>query len=181
MKTNVKSKTKILTFTSLLLCSLSSVSFASTETSISAQLDTCGQISQAEARLACFDGLVKGIATSIVLPTRKEAALVAVPTAVEQVKPSKAEQVDDFAKEHLKKTSTEQGLDSITSSVTKLKQLIRGQWVLTLENGQQWQQKDSTKIKLKVGDTVRMKKAAMGAVYLYKEGSHRNIRVKRLK
>ncbi len=182
VKTNIKSKTKIITVTSLLLCSLSSVSFASTEASISAQLAKCGQISQAEARLACFDGLVKGTVMSTVLPASKEAALVAaVPTLAEQVQFSKTEQVDDFAKGHLKKTSKEQGLDSITSSITKLKQLIRGQWVITLKNGQQWQQKDTTKIKLKVGDTVRMKKAALGAVHLYKEGSHRNIRVKRLK
>ena len=88
---------------------------------------------------------------------------------------------DDFAKEHIKKSEKEQGLESITSVITKLKKLIRGQWLITLENGQQWQQKDTAKLKLKVGDTILLKKAVMGAVYLYKDGSHRNIRVKRLK
>ncbi|OUR63209.1 hypothetical protein A9Q74_03115 [Colwellia sp. 39_35_sub15_T18] len=171
-----------LTSISMLFCSLSFVSFAGNETKLTNQLTQCGQISPADARLACFDDLLKGASTRAVLPANNATALVAtVPTTIAQVQPSATKQVDDFAKEHLKKTSTEQGLDSITSPITKLKKLIRGQWVISLENGQQWQQKDTTKMKLKVGDTVRMKKAAMGAVYLYKEGSHRNIRVKRLK
>jgi len=172
----------VLTFISVLFGSLSFVSFAGNEASLSIQLTQCGQNLKADARLACFDGLAKSAATHIVLPANNDTALVAImPTTIAQVQPSATKQVDDFAKEHLKKTSTEQELDSIVSSVTKLKKLIRGQWVITLENGQKWQQKDTTKMKLKVGDTVRMKKAAMGAVYLYKEGSHRNIRVKRLK
>jgi len=36
-------------------------------------------------------------------------------------------------------------------------------------------------ITLKVGNKVRLDKAAMGATYLYKDGSHQNIKVKQLK
>ena len=81
----------------------------------------------------------------------------------------------------MKKTKEEQGPDSITAIISKVKRLIRGQWVVYLENGQKWQQQDLVKMKLKVGDSVRLKKGSMGTVQLYKEGSHRNIRVKRLK
>lgn len=172
-------KIKVLTFTSVLLYSLSFISFAGNESGLLSQIEKCKQISQADARLVCFDDLAKDTAITTALPVNNDIA--PVPATIVQAQPSESQQVDDFAKEHLKKSSNEQGLDSISSSITKLKKLIRGQWVITLENGQKWQQKDSAKIKLKVGDTVRMKKAAMGAIYLYKEGSHRNIRVKRVK
>jgi hypothetical protein len=59
--------------------------------------------------------------------------------------------------------------------------LLRGQWVLYFDNGQKWQQTDTTRIKFKVGNKVRLDKGAMGAIYLYKDGSHRSIKVKRLK
>jgi hypothetical protein len=65
--------------------------------------------------------------------------------------------------------------------VSKVKQLLRGQWVLDFENGQKWQQTGTTRAKFKVGNKVRFDKTAMGAIYLYKDGSHRSIKVKRLK
>jgi len=99
----------------------------------------------------------------------------------EPIKSEDTKQIDNFSKEDLKKTQKEKGPESISAVISKLKQLIRGQWVVHLENGQKWQQQDSAKIKLTVGDKVRLKKGSMGAVYLFKEGSHRNIRVKRLK
>ena len=147
---------------------------ASAESSLSNKLKQCGKISSSEERLACFDSLITADTQEPVLI--KEATVAVVSTENVTTK-----EVDDFAKNHLKKTTEEQGLESISSTVTQLKKLIKGQWVIDLENGQRWQQKDSAKIKLKVGNTVRLKKGAMGAVYLYKEGSHRNIRVKRLK
>jgi len=79
------------------------------------------------------------------------------------------------------KTAEEKGPESIIATISSVKQLVRGQWVFYFENGQKWQQQDTIKIKLKVGDTVRLKKGSMETVYLFKEGSHRNMRVKRLK
>ncbi len=162
-------KSFILILTGLLLATLSLVSSASDEMSLAAKLIKCGKISSPDERLACFDGLIE------------QNSVVKVPAPIAKTQPPQHKGVDDFAKEHLKRTSADEGLDSITSSISKLKKLIRGQWIISLENGQQWQQKGSTKIKLKVGDAIRMKKGVMGAIFLYKEGSHRTIRVKRLK
>lgn len=162
-------KILILTFSGLFLGAWSLAASASTEMSLSAKLVKCGDVALPNERLACFDDLLA------------KTSVVKKPTPIVQTQPKKSKDVDDFAKEHLKKTSADEGLDSITSTIRKLKKLIRGQWVISLENGQQWQQKGGNKIKLKVGDTIRMEKGAMGVVYLYKEGSNRNIRVKRLK
>lgn len=153
---------------------VSLISVASDNTDLSDRLIQCGKFSLADNRLACFDALLaKGLIA--------ETSVDEVSMEVVQPQAVQSNEVDNFAKEHLKATAEGKGLDSISSSITKLKQLIRGQWLINLENGQQWQQKDSVKVKLTVGDIVRMEKGAMGAVYLYKEDSHRNIRVKRLK
>ena len=154
---------------------ITATSSASSGIKLPAELSRCAEIANNESRLHCFDGLVKKSA----LPEISATALVVAPKVVKDK--TQAEKVDDFAKGQVKKTVEEQGLQSITATISKLKQLLRGQWVIYLENGQKWQQKDSDKIKLKVGDKIRIKKSAMGAIYLYKEGSHRSIRVKRLK
>lgn len=131
-----------------------------------ANLLTCRQITPANERLACYDALVKqDPVTAITKQTVK----------------NKEKAIDDFAKEHIKKSTNEQGLNQLSSKVAKLKQLIRGEWVITLENGQTWQQKDSKKFKLKVGDVIRLEKGMLGSVSLYVEGSNRSIAVKRLK
>ncbi len=146
-----------------------------------ANLISCSKITSDNARLHCFDKLVPR--------SNKQAVAVLTPAVVPTKSPSpiiderKLEQkrVDSFGEEHLKKTKEKQAPKSIVATVTKLKKLIRGQWVIFLENGQKWQQKDTARLNLKVGNKVRLDKGAMGAVYLYKEGTHRSIKVKRLK
>jgi hypothetical protein len=155
---------------------------ASAAASLSAKLNQCGTISQDSKRLACFDALltVDGVKEAPKAQVNKVEVLAA-PVAKVQPKLSEKQQVDDFAEEHLKKTKEEQGPESISSSITKLKKMLRGQWIISLANGQKWQQRDSGKLKLKVGNMVRLEKGMMGAVYLYKEGSNRSISVKRIK
>ena len=154
---------------------------------------SCVNISHDINRLACFDKLSSTLklkneaetfssVKSLVQVSSEISSKSTVPAAIETTPVSSSHKESDFAKEHLKKTKTEkaQEVTSITTTVKKLKKLVRGQWIIYLENGQKWQQKDTTKMKLKVGDTIRLKKGAMSAVYLYKAGSHKNIRVKRL-
>lgn len=156
------------------------MSSAFEDMSLSERVNFCGQINSTNERLSCFDALVVGTSKSDV---SKESKKTVIPVIVEtnKVPLAQKKEVDDFAKEHLKIADEDKGLESITSTVTKLKKLLRGQWVIDLDNGQQWQQKDSANIKLKKGNIVRIQKGAMGAIYLFKEGSHRSIRVKRLK
>jgi len=151
--------------------------FADKHLALVDKLTSCKKISNDKQRLSCFDQLTR---KNVVSANSVEMSNETV-SPVEKVQHEEAKIIDDFAKEDLKKTEEEKGPDSITATISSVKQLLRGQWVIYLENGQKWQQKDSGRIKLKVGDHIRLKKGTMGAVYLFKEGSSRNIRVKRLK
>ncbi len=151
--------------------------FAGVNSSLLDDLSTCLNISNDNQRLACFDQLANSSVTVLSPIKMSDESL----SKIEQIKLEEAKKIDDFSKEDLKKTEEEKGPDSITATISKVKQLIRGEWVVYLENGQKWQQQDSARIKLKVGDSIRLNKGSLGAVYLFKEGSHRNIRVKRLK
>ena len=167
----------LLTLFSAFVVSISSDVFADINSDLVFGLSSCSKISHDKQRLVCFDQLVQNNVTSSSLVKVSDGSVL----QIEQVKSAEAKKIDDFSKEDLKKTQENKGPDSITATIINVKKLIRGQWVVYLENGQKWQQQDSAKIKLKVGDHIRLKKGSMGAVYLFKEGSHRNIRVKRLK
>jgi hypothetical protein len=163
------------------------------------RLSDCMKITSDKERLTCFEKLakrdVKPLITekasketkAVLAKIEPEKAQQAVEIETEeakivgQVELAEAKKINEFSNENLQKTQAEKGLDSITATISSLKKLMMGQWVVYLENGQKWQQKDSDRISLKVGDRVRLNKGSMGAVYLFKEGSSRNIRVKRLK
>jgi hypothetical protein len=158
-----------------LLFLISSGSYAKDNSDLLLNLTDCSIISSNDERLACFDKLVFNNANQSVQVT------TAVALSITDEKLTKHKLVDNFAKEQVKKTKKEQGPSSIFATVSKVKKLLRGQWVLYFDNGQKWQQTDTTRIKFKVGNKVRLDKGAMGAIYLYKDGSHRSIKVKRLK
>ena len=158
-------KVKILVVFFVVAFSSSNI-FAGTNDDLLKDLSSCSKISNEESRLHCFDNLTKSIKSI---------------AKVKKNKPESKNEVDRFSKEHLKKSAEDQGPDSIVAIISKVKQLLRGQWVIYFENGQKWQQQDSAKIKLKVGDHIRLKKGALSTVFLYKKGSNRSIRVKRLK
>jgi hypothetical protein len=153
----------------------SSVGYAKNKSELRLKLNHCSSIESDHARLVCFDKLVQPSAKQPVV-----AATVAVPSIVES-KTVEQNKVDNFAKEDLKKTKEEQGPNSIFATVTKVKKSLKDQWVIYFENGQKWQQTNTARIKLKIGNKVRLEKGALGAVYLYRENSHRSIKVKRLK
>lgn len=159
---------------SLFYILLSVNAFADIENDLTRGMSNCIKISEDDVRLTCFDQLAQTSLTSLNL------AQVIVQPAV-KVKSLEEKTINDFAKDDLKKTPEARGPNSIVATILNVNQLIRGQWVIDLENGQKWQQQGSGKLALKVGDTIRLKKGSMGAVYLFKNGSHRNIRVKRLK
>lgn len=173
-------KHSILFLSSIFTCLvMPSVSYAKNDSDLLINLRHCSKISNNDARLNCFDKLIPRTTKQIITAV----TTVAAPPQPPKVKSKSVEQkqIDNFAKEHLKKSKEEQGPSSIVSTIIKAKQLLRGQWVIELENGQKWQQKDTARIKLKVGNKIRLDKGALGAVYLYKEDSSRNIKVKRLK
>lgn len=151
--------------------------FAFDDVDLTMQFNDCAKISVNKTRLVCFDKLVNVRATPVAVKLESSNHV-----EVSQNKVAAKNKENDFAKEHIKKSTKQmaQELTTITATIEKVKQLIRGQWVIYLDNGQKWQQKDNIKIKLRLGDQIRLEKGAMGSVFLYKQDSHRGIKVKRL-
>jgi len=148
-------------------------------TELAVKIQACNKIHANEARLACFDELTdkknneKKSPSVAVLPT---AALPAVTELTDK-------QVDSFSKEHIKKSEEEleSEINIITLIVSKVTKTVYEKLNITFENGQQWRQKDSKRLRLAAGDKVILSKGALGSVYLKKEGTNKTINVKRLK
>jgi len=156
-------------------------------TDLNKAVQQCGKISSEKQRLTCFDQLVMPVVDSSVEPVVEVVALKSITAAVVdsdsiQIE-KKRKEIDDFAKDRIEKTSKQKAeeVNSIELTISQLKKLIRGGWKITFENGQKWQQKDSTRINLKVSDNVVIEKGAFGVFYLKKEGTNKRVRVKRLK
>ncbi|QBG36232.1 hypothetical protein [Litorilituus sediminis] len=159
---------------------------------ISTELQQCAQVTDNFARLTCFDKLAIKHSGKTVAPAK--AAVPKPPKSAEIVAPvskpkptvkqaTTSKEVDEFAKNHLARTSEQraQELTEISAKIAKLDKTARGLWKISLDNGQQWQQKESYSFSLQVGQDVVLSKGALGAIYLSKVGSNRRIRVRRLK
>lgn len=150
------------------------------EKTLSERVLGCVKITQDKARLTCFDQATEKY-------SNKSVDLTVTPLAAQQVDSNvthlTAEQVDSFSKEQVKKTAEETAKEiaSITLTISKLSKSPYGQWKITFENGQKWQQKDNYKLSLKKGQRVILTKGAISSVFLQKENSTKRIKVKRLK
>lgn len=157
-----------LTYFTVITSLLLSPTVLAKEENLSDRIQDCVKISQDTARLTCFDQL-----------TSKSSTISAEPEVTDLT----AEQVDSFSKGQVKKTSEELAneINSITLTISKLSKTPYGQWKITFENGQKWQQKDSYKLSLKTGQRVVLTKGAITSVFLQKENTKKRIKVKRLK
>lgn len=70
-----------------------------------------------------------------------------------------------------------QEISSVVKSTTLDK---RKKFLITLENGQQWQQIDQGYIRIKAGDRCIVKRGAIGSFLLGVEGITKTIRVRRV-
>lgn len=145
------------------------------EAELADKVFACSQLSENQPRLSCFDALTSS--------NRSIVETASKPVATEQSSPSNEQKIDAFGKEHVKKSTAEltKEINAITLTVSELTKTVRGKWKITFENGQQWQQKDTTTLKLQQGDQVTLTKGAFSSIFLQKEHTNRRIKVKRLK
>jgi hypothetical protein len=84
--------------------------------------------------------------------------------------------------DHDKKKAEEQQSDQLAAKITELATLPRGELLLTLDNGQMWQQKTADRaLRVKVGDQVTIKRATLGSFLLTAEGHSGAMRVSRVR
>ena len=82
------------------------------------------------------------------------------------------EQQEAFGKEEIRE---------LAATVAKLRRLGNYKVEITLDNGQKWHQITSSYLKLKVGDNIVIKRAALDSYKLVKVGNNRPMKVRRVK
>ncbi|MFQ6371889.1 hypothetical protein [Shewanella sp. YIC-542] len=144
--------------------------------SVESQLAHCAAISDDAARLACYDTLAGGglAATPVATPAP---AVPAMPSQAMQ--PQAAPQPSPTDKFGIKQQVVEPELDTIKAQVTHVGKTARGSLIVTLDNGQTWQQIGAESYRLKAKQSVVIKRAAFDSFLLSVDGMNRTIRVKR--
>jgi hypothetical protein len=137
-------------------------------------LEACAQVNDDAQRLACYDQLAGRAMTGTEVAVSPLPAAVAAPRAAAAAPPVAAvpvavDPVADFGlSEQVKKQrEPEQWVESVTARVTNVGMTAYDRYVITLDNGQVWAQSEtSTRAILAPGDTVTIKRAAMGSFKL---------------
>lgn len=158
-------------------------------------LQACTFVENDFNRLLCYDNVMAG--NSLSKPVKKQqieqpkmssaasaasAATTATTEAAATVATKQSEQIvktknEDFGLEH--KEVAKVNDDQINAIVKRVKTAPYGELIIELENGQQWRQIGSDKIKLKVNETVIIERGVFNSFLLRIEGQNRSIRVKR--
>ena len=130
----------------------------------------CRAITTAIGRLDCYDSIELGEE----LPASKIVAAATTKTVIgtEDDLPSEEEK---FGFEF----DVKDALQSVTSDITAVRKNAKGGLVLTLANGQVWQQSDGQTLFLDDGDSVTITRGALSAFYLTKEGKGRRYKFAR--
>ena len=148
-------------------------------------LQACTFVENDFNRLLCYDNTMAGkslskpTTTKTLTPSTNNAApavAAATGTAVagEQIVKTKNE---DFGLEH--KEVSKDNDDEISAVVTSVKEAPYGELIINLDNGQQWRQVGSDRLRLATNDTVVIERGMFNSFLLKKAGQNRSIRVKR--
>lgn len=172
---------KKITFISLACAGLTTLSVCAD--TLTTQLAQCAQVQDSLARLVCYDDLVK--TASLPSVSKKQTVIVSKESKKPSVPSSSSvlSKEASFGAEHLKKKDVSKDADEVIFVIRKLTKSPHGQWRITFDNGQEWKQTDGAYFKVAEGQSVMLKKGALGAVYMKKNepNSNKKIRVKRVK
>jgi hypothetical protein len=165
-------------------------------------LRACMKETDAARRLACFDrenALLTGESAPVArqvdpaparsaapaptAPVPSAAATAGAAAATTQSATDKFGYRGNMARADLdKKKEAEQGGEELTAKVTELSKLPNGGLLLTLDNGQMWQQKTSDLgLRVKVGDQVTIKRGVLNSFLLTSTTNKGSMRVARVK
>lgn len=152
----------------------------------------CAALDDDRARLACYDSIFRRPATTapVDAPSIDAPAAAGTPARAVAAAPAAATAANteaDFGLTEAAKRarapeeSRERFPESISGTVAKVARQPAGELILTLENGQVWTQLQvDARARVAVGDTVTIKKAALGSHLLVTEGRYAT-RVRRVK
>jgi len=137
--------------------------------STSDALVACASETDDARRLRCFDAVVADLRST---PAAAAAAVAATPNAPQPAAPpptpaASISREERFGARGGLDPERREELKEITGKVTEVGTRPHGEVVVTLDNGQVWAERSaSSKIKVKVGDTVRIESGALGSFLL---------------
>lgn len=120
-------------------------------------LATCQAIADRGARLRCYDELGRGSPTLQGFPGDTAEMAPALPVIISRqqpVVPARTAVQRDAADEV-----------EVLAHISGLEQFMPSQWLVTLDNGQQWRQTDPKAFRLREGQEVRIKPSGWGVGY----------------
>jgi hypothetical protein len=141
----------------------------------------CAGIGDDRSRLACYDAIFRKPAASAASMTAPAAAAGTVATSA-AASPETDFGLTEAAKRALDPQKAQQEiLESITGTVASVGRRPTGELIVTLENGQVWTQVTvDQRARVAAGDTVTIKKAALGSHLLETQGRYAT-RVRRVR
>ncbi len=158
------------------------------------EIASCRQIPKANDRLRCFDRTTKIMETpatsiaAVVEDGEGEVAAAPVITEAEKEEERRSDLVAGFGAEDLVVQDADKRLKELRAVATEITKDRRGNFVITLDNGQVWRQLSSDTKKLRVrkdkegdGHEVILKKRSLGAYTLRLTTAKRSILVRRIK
>ena len=116
------------------------------------EIETCAQYSNDAKRLQCFDKLAGGL---------------------------KQHAEKQFGQEM--QAATEDAPESITATISEVREGAYGKHTFVLDNGQVWRQTGSSRVVWKGGEQVELERGVLGAFYMRKTSGGRSVKVKRVK
>ena len=152
----------------IIICLFAITAHVAQAKSLTEKLHTCSHISQSTDRLNCYDRL---IATKpLNAQTKNE-----IKSKVIKTQPLNT---DYFGQEHKLVKVTP---DKINVTISKAKKSLRGRLIITLDNGQEWHQTDSSSFRINKSAQTYIKKGALGSFIMGQQGRNKTMKVKRIK
>lgn len=171
----------------LMLCAMP-IAMPIAMTLVSAQnsdIEKCMSVDNDIARLLCYDALfgrVQATPQKAVVPAPPPVATLpkTAPDKTLKAAPQLAPIEEDFGAEQLSKKEDKVELREIQETVSSVSENSRGLRTFILANGQHWRETESSRLRIKVGQEVVVKKGAFSAYYMKKPDSGRTVRVQRI-
>jgi len=134
--------------------------------SLTDKLNACRHINASQDRLTCYDNL----SLNKTINNKK------IPVNI--ANNNKSLNKDVFGQEHKLRNFTP---DKINVEIVSITKSLRGKLKVTLKNGQEWHQTDSSSFKMSKEKKTYIKKGALSSFYMGQEGRNRTMKVKRVK
>ena len=141
-------------------------------------LSDCRSLTTAVARLDCYDAIV--LPEAEVMSDSAAAVLGAAGAEVMQNETSEVPAAENEEAEFGFEFDVKDALQSVTSDISRVQKNAMGGLVLTLANGQVWQQNDGQTLFLDEGDSVTITRGALSAFYLTRDGKGRRYKFSRV-